>query len=119
MPADPGNLSTLAGAWPLIGRDPELEVIAAARADPGCHGVVVVAEAGVGKSRVAREAQAAAEREGAFVGWVQATRSAAAVPLAAVADLIPDDVRSDDVVTLMRQCGDELRERADGRPVVL
>ena len=43
------------------------------------------ADAGVGKSRLVQEAQAAAERDGAFVGWVQGTRSAAAVPLAAVA----------------------------------
>ena len=74
---------------------------------------------GVGKSRLAREAQAAAERDGAFVEWVQATRSAATVPLAAVADLVPESVRSDDVVTLMRRCGEDLRERAAGRPVVL
>ena len=42
------------------------------------------------------------ERDGAFVDWVQATRSAAAVPLAAVADLVPDEVRSDDIVALMQ-----------------
>ncbi|HEX3977363.1 MAG TPA: LuxR C-terminal-related transcriptional regulator [Solirubrobacteraceae bacterium] len=113
------DTSSLAGPWPLIGRDRELAEITAARADGGCHGVVVIAEAGVGKSRLAREAQATAEREGAFVEWVQATRSAATVPLAAVADLVPDTVRSHDVVALMRHCGEDLRERAAGRPVVL
>ncbi len=113
------DASSLVGVWPLVGRDRELDEIAAARADGGCHGVVVVAEPGVGKSRLAREAQAAAERAGAFVEWIQATRSAATVPLAAVADLVPESVRSDDVVTLMRRCGEDLRERAAGRPVVL
>jgi DNA-binding NarL/FixJ family response regulator len=112
-------VSSLAGAWPLVGRDRELAEIAAARADDSCHGVVVVAEPGVGKSRLVREAQSKAEREGAFVAWVQATRSAATVPLAAVADLVPESVRSDDVVTLMRRCGEVLAERAAGRPVVL
>ena len=61
---------------------------------------------GVGKSRLAREAQDAAERDGAFVDWVQATRSAAAVPLGAVADLVPEEVRSDDIVTVLRRCGE-------------
>ena len=89
MPGDQGHVCALPGAWPLVGRDRELEAIAAARVSSGCHGVVVIADAGVGKSRLAREAQAAAEREGAFVGWVQGTRSAAAVPLAAVAEPYP------------------------------
>jgi DNA-binding CsgD family transcriptional regulator len=113
------DASQLAGVWPLVGRDHELAEIAAARADNGCRGVVVIAEAGVGKSRLAREAQATAEREGAFIEWVQATRSAATVPLAAVAELVPDAVRSDDVVAMLRRCGEDLRERAAGRPVVL
>ncbi|HEY6522567.1 MAG TPA: LuxR C-terminal-related transcriptional regulator [Solirubrobacteraceae bacterium] len=113
------DTSSLSGAWPLVGRDRELAEIAAARADDGCHGVVVVAQAGVGKSRLIREAQATAEREGALTQWVQATRSAATVPLAAFADLVPDEVRSDDIVALLRRCGEDLRERAGGRPVVL
>jgi DNA-binding CsgD family transcriptional regulator len=119
MTGDPGPASALMGAWPLVGRDRELEVIASARANPDCPGVVVVADAGVGKSRLALEARAAAEREGAHTSWVQATRSAASVPLAAVADLVPDEVRSDDIVAVMRRCGDELRAAAGGRPIVL
>jgi len=102
-----------------VGRDRELEAIASARASPGCHGVVLTADAGVGKSRLAREAQDSAQRDGAFVDWVQATRSASAVPLAAVAELVPDEVRSDDVVALMRRCGEELRSRAGSREVVI
>jgi hypothetical protein len=119
MTGDPGPASVLMGAWPLVGRDRELEVIASARANPDCPGVVVFADAGVGKSRLALEARAAAERDGAHTGWVQATRSAASVPLAAVADLVPDQVRSDDIVAVMRRCGDELRAQAGGRPIVL
>ena len=106
-------------AWPLIGRDAELEAIAAARADAGVSGVVVIADAGIGKSRLAREAFAQAEAAGAPVAWVQATGSAAAVPLGAFADLIPDDVRSDDTLELMRRSTEALRERAGGRRLVL
>jgi DNA-binding CsgD family transcriptional regulator len=119
MSEDPGHASALAGAWPLVGRDRELEAIASARTDPRCHGVVVIADAGVGKSRLAREGLDVAKRDGAFVGWVQGTRSASPVPLAAVADLVPDEVRSDDIVALMRRCGEELRARAGSHPVVL
>ena len=84
-----------------------------------CPGVRHLGRRGVGKSRLAREAVAAAEREGAMVGWVQATRSAAAIPLAAFADLLPADVRSDDLLELMRRSAAALRGRADGRPIVI
>jgi DNA-binding CsgD family transcriptional regulator len=119
MPRDLTAIPALVGDWPLVGRDAELEAIASARANPASHGVVVVADAGVGKSRLAREGQAAAQRDGAFVGWVQATRSAAAVPLAAIAELVPDEARTDDIVALLRRCADDLRARAAGRRVVL
>jgi DNA-binding NarL/FixJ family response regulator len=119
MSGDQGDSSALQTAWPLVGRDGELATIAAARASRGCHGVVLIADAGVGKSRLAREALDTAQRDGAFVAWVQATRSASAVPLAAVADLVPDEVRSDDIVALMRRCGEELRARAGSRQVVM
>jgi DNA-binding NarL/FixJ family response regulator len=105
--------------WPLVGRDAELERIALARVDADCRGVVVSAGAGVGKSRLAREAHAAAEREGALVDWVQATSSAAAVPLGAFAGLIPDGARSDNALELMRQSTDSLLARAGGRKIVL
>src|ERR1700733_2350622 len=119
MPGDLPGAPALNGVWPIVGRERELDAIAVARATPGCHGVVVMADAGVGKSRLAREAQAAAERDGAFTTWVQGTRSAAALPLGAVAELVPDQSRSDDLVSLLRGCGEELSARAAGRPVVL
>jgi DNA-binding CsgD family transcriptional regulator len=109
----------LARTWPLIGRERELGAIAAARTDPGCHAAVVLGDAGVGKSRLAREAVAAAEHDGAYVAWVAATRSAAAVPLGAVADLVPDQVRSDDMVALLRRSTEGLREAAGGGPAVV
>src|SRR3984885_8873722 len=119
MPGDLPGAPALNGVWPIVGRERELDAIAVARATPGCRGVVVMADAGVGKSRVAREAQAAAERDGAFTTWVQGTRSAATVPLGAVAELVPEQARSDDLVSLLRGCGEELSARAAGRSVVL
>lgn len=112
---------TAAGPWPLVGRDGELAAIERARATTGCRGVVVTAAAGVGKSRLAREvAQRAADRDRALVEWVQATRSAAAVPLAAVAALVPDDARADEEAPqLLRHCAQSLAERAQRRPVLI
>src|ERR1700691_2677025 len=88
--------SGAAHSWPLIGRDEELQQIAAVRANGTCAAVAVIAPAGVGKSRLAREAVAEAGEAGAMVCWVQGTRSAAAVPLAACAELLPPDARADD-----------------------
>ena len=77
----PAATSSLAAAWPLVGREAELTRIAEAMGDADCRGVVVSAGAGVGKSRLAREAHAAAQRSGALAVWAQPTRSSATVPL--------------------------------------
>jgi DNA-binding CsgD family transcriptional regulator/type II secretory pathway predicted ATPase ExeA len=103
-------------AGPLIARDAELaEIVDALRSTS----VVVSAAAGVGKSRLARAVVERQERGGWLTGWVQATRSAAAIPLGAFAGLLPDGVRSDEMAQLMRQSAEALLERAAGRPVVL
>jgi DNA-binding CsgD family transcriptional regulator len=106
-------------AWSLVGRRSELERITAARAE-GATGVVLVGPAGVGKSRLARAAVDDAREIGkAQTSWAQATRSAATVPLGAFAGLIPDDVRSDEPLELLRRSVESLRESGGGRPVVL
>ena len=110
---------TATTAWPLIGRDTELDQLRAALRDPGCHGAVISALPGVGKSRLAQEAVARAEADGALTLWGQATASSATIPLGAMAGLIPDEVRSDDPFELVRRSTKALRERAGTRPVVL
>ena len=104
--------------WPLIGRAAELELIAGARA-AGVPGVVLLAGAGVGKSRLARAALVAAEQGGAATVWVQATRSAASVPLGAFASVIPAEVRSDDLFELLRGSAAAIGELAGSRPLVV
>jgi DNA-binding CsgD family transcriptional regulator len=105
--------------WPLIGRGEELEEIATVRANGARPAVAVIAPAGVGKSRLAREAVAAAADAGAMVGWVQGTRSAAAVPLAACAELLPPDARADDPLLQLQRTARTLRENAAGRSIVI
>jgi DNA-binding CsgD family transcriptional regulator len=112
-PARPGDI------WPLTGRDAELRQVERARVGPRCSGVVISGAPGVGRSRLAREACAAAEQAGDLVYWVQGTTSSAAIPLGAFAALIPDDVRSDEPLELIRRSTERLRERAAGRTVCL
>ena len=70
--------------WPLTGRRQELQFIdAALRRKNASRGVVLSGVAGVGKTRLAREAMSAAIRRGAVVRWVPATASARALPLGA------------------------------------
>ena len=69
----------------------ELQRIAGTRGEDGSRGVVLMGPAGVGKSRLAREAHAeAASATARSSSWVQATRSAATVPLGAFAGLLPE-----------------------------
>ncbi len=88
-------------SWSLVGRAAELETIDLSRA-AAVPGVVVRGPAGVGKSRLAREAIASAERDGAVVLWVQATASGASVPLGAFAAVLPTEVRCHDLLLLLK-----------------
>ena len=114
-----GTLPAEAMEWPLVGREEELARIEELRRGGTVPGVVLVAAAGVGKSSLARHAVAAAQRDGAFTGWVQATRSAATIPLGALAALLPDDAGVRRAARADARRGRALRERAAGRPVVL
>jgi DNA-binding CsgD family transcriptional regulator len=108
----------LGHSWPLVGRTAELEAVRAARS-ARLPGAVIDGAAGLGKSRLAREALAEAARHRAPTAWVQAARSAAGVPLGAYSGTLPAGVRSDDPFELMQLSVQALREQAGGRPLVL
>jgi DNA-binding CsgD family transcriptional regulator len=78
--------------WPLIGRSEELAVIAdATRATAGhAGGIVLSGAAGVGKTRVAREAVAGCGPRTARRHWIVGTASARSIPLGAFADIASD-----------------------------
>jgi predicted ATPase len=105
--------------WPFVGRDDELERLLLAREDAACSGAVISGPAGVGKSRLALELLSATEQRGAATEWVQATRTAATIPLGAFAELVPEGARSDDRLQLLRGSVEALREHAAGRPLVV
>ena len=78
--------------WPLVGRSEELEVIAGAtRASAdGARGIVLSGPAGVGKTRVAREAVASCGPRSARRHWIVGTASSRSVPLGAFVDIASD-----------------------------
>jgi DNA-binding CsgD family transcriptional regulator len=84
----------------LVGRDVELAAAAAAIVAADRTGVVLAGPAGVGKTRLAAECAGIAEDHGFRVARVIATRSAAGIPLGALAPLLPElservDLRAD------------------------
>lgn len=88
----------MGSGWPLVGRFEEIAEVSDAIAQPGGYGGVVLAgAAGVGKTRLAREALALAQRQQRRCRWIVATGSARSVPLGAFAEFAanfgPDPVR--------------------------
>ncbi|GAY18944.1 LuxR family transcriptional regulator [Mycobacterium sp. shizuoka-1] len=70
-------------SWPLIGRTGQMKAIESAIAAPDVAGVVVSGAAGVGKTRIAREALSFATSRGFEIRWVVGASSARSIPLGA------------------------------------
>lgn len=70
-------------SWPLVGRSEEMRLIEAALTASDCAGIAICGAAGVGKSRIAREALTVAVARGCEGRWVVGTSSARAIPLGA------------------------------------
>ena len=104
-------------AWPLIGRSEEMGAIEAAISASDASGIVVYGAAGVGKSRIAREALSAAESQGCECRWAVGTSSARAIPLGAFTAWAPSGVT--DTVQLLRGVIESLTAPSSGATVVV
>jgi hypothetical protein len=104
-------------SWPLIGRSEETGAIEAAILASDASGIVVCGAAGVGKSRLAREALSAAESQGCECRWAAGTSSARAIPLGAFTAWAPSDVT--DTVQLLRGVIESLTAAPSGTTVVV
>lgn len=109
--------------WPLVGRHDEYA--AALRAltgdDPDtAYGVLLVGEAGVGKSTLAARLEEAVSGA-VHVVTVTSPSRAQPVMLGALAPLLTDLAAHDDAspISVFRAAADRLRSEAGGRPVVL
>ena len=104
-------------SWPLIGRSEETGAIEAAILASDASGIVVYGAAGVGKSRLAREALSAAESRGCECRRAAGTSSARAVPLGAFTAWAPSGVT--DTVQLLRGVVESLTAAPSGVTVVV
>jgi DNA-binding CsgD family transcriptional regulator len=104
-------------ATPFVGRESESAIVSAALRRGA--GAVVIGSAGVGKTRLAREAAADARADGLAVERVAATEAAAAIPFGAMASIVPDGAPLDAPVAILRATTAALRARHDGRTPVL
>lgn len=97
--------------WPLVGRTEELRLIGVAERRNKQHprrGMVLAGTAGVGKTRLAREAVSAAARRGGATHWVAATASSQAMPLGAFAPIL-DALPAAGAVGLLTAATDAVR----------
>jgi len=103
--------------WPLTGRSEEMGVIEAAISATDLSGIVVSGAAGVGKSRIAREALTAAASKGHEFRWAIASSSARTCTLGAFARWVPTDVT--DNLQLLRGVIEGLTSASPGRTAVV
>jgi DNA-binding CsgD family transcriptional regulator len=104
-------------AWPLTGRSEEMRIIEAALSASDLSGIVVCGAAGVGKSRIGREALTSAASRGYEIRWAIGTSSARAVPLGAFATWAGADIT--DTLQLIRGVIESLTSAPRGTTVVV
>jgi AAA ATPase-like protein len=104
-------------SWPLIGRTEETAALEAAILASDASGIVVYGAAGVGKSRIAREALSTAESHGFECRWAAGTSSARAIPLGAFTAWAPSGVTT--TVQLLRGVIESLTDASSGATVVV
>ena len=104
-------------SWPLTGRSEELLAIEAAISDSDVFGIVVGGAAGVGKSRIVREALSAAVARGCEGRWAVGTSSARTLPLGAFNVWSQPDVT--DTIRLVRGVIESLTAAPEGATVVV
>ena len=109
------------GDWPLVGRVEEMRLVADALGDAADGvdgaGIVIAGQAGVGKSRLAREAVAVAEQRGWLVRSVAGTAAAQGVPLGAFAQWI-DQIDANPVNVVAAGLA-AITEAPNGTPVLV
>lgn len=106
--------------WPLVGRSPELELLADVLAAGERFAVVLAGRAGVGKTRLASEWLAVAEARGRATARVKAGQAARRLPFGALAPLLPGATGpSVEPADMLRRARDDIVALGEGKPLVL
>ena len=90
-------------------------IIESIRGDGQFCGVLLAGAPGVGKSRLAREALAAAGAQGCFTGCSAASGAVAAIPFGAMVHLLPAAGDNSASLQVLQQAGEWLASPAGGR----
>ncbi|SMD27151.1 LuxR C-terminal-related transcriptional regulator [Kibdelosporangium aridum] len=107
-------------SWPFVGRREELALVRATLRDPRVSGLVLAGEAGVGKSRLVREAVQELDERRYAAQVLLAGRAVADVPFGAVAYLLPAQLADvDPRLNVHRWVADQLVATAGERRLVL
>jgi DNA-binding CsgD family transcriptional regulator len=104
-------------SWPLVGRTDEMRRIEAAISGSALSGILICGDAGVGKSRIAREALSAAASQGHHTRWTAGSSSARAIPLGAFTAWTPSGIT--DPVQLLRGVIESLTAAPSAAKVVV
>jgi hypothetical protein len=110
--ADPVRLQ-----WPLTGRAEELRFVEAGLSSTDVSGVVIHGAAGVGKSRVAREALRLLADGGRQCRWAVGTSAARSLPLGTFTPWVP--TTGSDSLQLVRDVIESLTSAPEGVEVVV
>ncbi|MBB2911409.1 DNA-binding CsgD family transcriptional regulator [Streptosporangium becharense] len=105
--------------WPFVGRTAEVEAAVAGIGRYGEPGVLLVGEAGVGKSRMLESAALRCRDEGMHVVVTAGAEASNGLPFAAMAALLPERGHRDDPANVFAAAAGTLREAAGDRTCVL
>lgn len=112
-------------AWPLTGRDAELDTLIRVLTGDTPRSIVLVGPPGIGKTRLAREAMRIAKAAGYEALWVTATHSVSRSPFGAFAPLLsaaqstPGIGRADTFDELLRRTAQALIDSRRGHQLLL
>jgi DNA-binding CsgD family transcriptional regulator len=106
--------------WDFVGRNPELARLTAAATDPSDRGLVLSGAAGLGKSRLLREAIGALPATQYAVRVAAANIASSGLPFGGLAQVLPPDPPAGlSPAGLLRWAVDTMHEDANGRHLVL
>ncbi|MGC4805169.1 LuxR C-terminal-related transcriptional regulator [Micromonospora sp. DT233] len=106
--------------WEFVGRRAELDRLLAAATGADERGLFYGGSAGVGKSRLLREALAAVPTDGHAVWSVSASATTAALPFGGLVQVLPaEQPQGLSPAGVLRWAVDQLQQRAAGRRIVL